>query len=112
MMLKNNKIYFWLKRNFIYINMEKLKDVVSTYARYKIDYEDKLKRIEDKLNKIKGEFFKGEVVLYCTNNNSEPYKRAVINEIHYNDTEPYFTIIIDGENSEKQTVLNRLKKMK
>ena len=92
--------------------MEKLKDVVSTYARYKIDYEDKLKRIEDKLNKIKGEFFKGEVVLYCTNDNSEPYKRAVINEIHYNDTEPYFTIIIDGENSEKQTVLNRLKKMK
>lgn len=53
-------------------------------------------------------FQKDETVVY---KQGTRHVRAVIQKVHFDDVEPYYTIQIDGHPGEKQTVASRLEKL-
>ena len=52
----------------------------------------------------------GEKVIY--KNNSGKELCAIIKEIHYDDIEPYYSIKIKNYKEERQTIIDKLKKIK
>tara|TARA_B100001989_G_C24172038_1_gene284743 strand:- start:46 stop:228 length:183 start_codon:yes stop_codon:yes gene_type:complete len=52
----------------------------------------------------------GEKVIYKDNSGNNFYAKII--DIHFDDIEPYYSIKIKGKKEEKQTVINKLQKIK
>ena len=52
----------------------------------------------------------GENVIYKDNSGNNFFAKII--DIHFDDIEPYYTIKIKGKKQEKQTVINKLQKIK
>tara|TARA_B100001248_G_C27308968_1_gene420901 strand:- start:659 stop:916 length:258 start_codon:yes stop_codon:yes gene_type:complete len=83
--------------------MEEMDKYLKKYVKYKKKYIDLVKEIEKSKN-----FSKGEKVYYIDASGNKI--NAEIKEVHFDDIEPYYSISIDGNNDEKQTVRNKLQK--
>tara|TARA_E500000178_G_scaffold352438_1_gene415872 strand:- start:2477 stop:2734 length:258 start_codon:yes stop_codon:yes gene_type:complete len=83
--------------------MEEVDKYLKKYVKYKKKYIDLVEEIEK--SKI---FSKGEKVYYIDASGNKI--NAEIKEVHFDDIEPYYSISIDGNNDEKQTVRNKLQK--